>query len=157
MEIKSEKNAKYYFLSTLKYLSLIFVSFIMVAPLILVVFGAFKTNTELLTTNVLTLPENWLNFDNFITAWTIGRMAVGFMNTAIILLCSITATILTGTMTGYDDENIVKAATFALVNIANTQIKYKAEILNNQNKTIESNKKSPSQVEYIKEKIKSIK
>lgn len=83
------------------YIVLIFTTIIMIAPLILVIFGAFKTNEELLTTGPLTPPKNWLNFDNFVTAWTKGRMAVGFMNTIIILIASIAATILTGTMTAY--------------------------------------------------------
>lgn len=101
MEMRTEKNAKYYLLGFLKYLSLAAAAFITVAPLILVLFGAFKTNRELLSTGAITPPENWLNFDNFIKAWTKGRMAVGFFNTAVILAAAITATILTGTMTAY--------------------------------------------------------
>ncbi len=90
-----------YILKFFKYLSLIISSLITIAPLILIFFGAFKGNKELLTTGVLTPPKNWFNFDNFVTAWIKGNMAVGFMNTGIILVASITATILTGTMTAY--------------------------------------------------------
>lgn len=100
-EIKRNRGGVDYVLTTFKYASLVAVTFICIAPLVLVLFGAFKTNTELLTTNVLTPPENWLNFENFITAWTKGRMATGFMNTFIILFFSIIATIMTGTMTAY--------------------------------------------------------
>ncbi len=101
MEFREEKNAKYYIFGFLKYFSLILAVIITVAPLILVFFGAFKTNSELLSTNVLSLPESWGNFDNFVTAWTKGNMALGFFNTFIILAASIAATILTGTMTAY--------------------------------------------------------
>ena len=70
-------------------------------PLVTVIFGAFKGHEELLTGNALAMPENWLNFSNFVTAWTKGNMATGFFNTIIILLVSIAATIMTGTMTAY--------------------------------------------------------
>lgn len=85
----------------INYALLIFLSFITIAPLVLIFFGSFKTNKELLTTGVLTPPENWLNFENFKIAWTQGNMATGFYNTIIILVVSIAATILTGTMTAY--------------------------------------------------------
>lgn len=88
-------------LKFLKYLSLVLGCVITIAPLILIFFGAFKTNKELLTTGVLTPPSNWLYLKNFTTAWIKGNMAVGFINTFIILASSITATILTGTMTAY--------------------------------------------------------
>lgn len=88
-------------LKLLKYLSLILASLITIAPLIVIFFGAFKENKELLTTGVLTPPKDWSNFSNFVTAWTKGNMKVGFINTFIILITSIAATILTGTMTAY--------------------------------------------------------
>lgn len=85
----------------LKYTLLVLLVCATIGPLIIIFFGAFKTNRELLTTNVLTPPKDWTNFENFITAWTKGKMLLGFANTAIILLVSIIATILTGTMTAY--------------------------------------------------------
>ena len=98
MRIRNTKQLIYY---VIQYLILGFLTFITIAPLVLVFFASFKTNKELLTTGVLTLPENWFNFENYITAWTKGNMATGFFNTIIILAASITATILTGTMTAY--------------------------------------------------------
>ena len=85
MELREEKNWKYYVSNILRYAVLILASLIIIAPMLVVLLGAFKTNEELLTTGPLTLPENWLNFDNFIKAWTKGRMATGFINTAIML------------------------------------------------------------------------
>jgi ABC-type glycerol-3-phosphate transport system permease component len=101
MNYTNTKTNGIHILTLLKYIFLACTVIITIMPLITVVFGAFKTNNELLTTGALTPPKNWLNFENFITAWTKGRMVVGFMNTAIILAVSITATILTGTMTAY--------------------------------------------------------
>lgn len=85
----------------LAYTALIAAVVVTIAPLMVIMFGSFKTNTELLSTNVLTLPENWLNLENYARAWTEGKMLLGFFNTFIILLASILATILTGTMTAY--------------------------------------------------------
>ena len=101
MELREEKNAKYYLANTLRYLILIITSLIVIMPLITVIFGAFKGHEELLMGNALSMPENWLNLSNFVTAWTKGNMATGFFNTIIILLVSIAATIMTGTMTAY--------------------------------------------------------
>ena len=101
MELREEKNAKYYIANTLRYLILIITSLIVIMPLVTVIFGAFKGHEELLMGNALSMPENWLNLSNFVTAWTKGNMATGFFNTIIILLVSIAATIMTGTMTAY--------------------------------------------------------
>ena len=101
MDLREEKNLKYYISNTIRYAILIFSSLIIIAPLLIIFFGAFKTNKELLTTGPLTTPENWMNFDNFKVAWEKGRMATGFINTAIILVVSLAATIMTGTMTAY--------------------------------------------------------
>lgn len=101
MELREEKNAKYYIANTLRYFILIVTSLIVIMPLVTVIFGAFKGHEELLMSNPLSMPERWLNLSNFVTAWTKGNMATGFFNTIIILLVSIAATIMTGTMTAY--------------------------------------------------------
>lgn len=101
MEMREERSFKNIVFMILKYLSVLLGVLVTLLPLTVLFIGAFKTNNELLTTSALTLPENWLNFDNFIAAWTLGDMATGFKNTIIILFCAITATVLTGTMTAY--------------------------------------------------------
>ena len=53
----------------LKYFSLVFFSFVAVLPIVSCVVTAFKTETEYQNTNVMTLPESWLNFDNFVQAF----------------------------------------------------------------------------------------
>ena len=52
-----------------KYVSLVFFSFVAVIPIISCVITAFKTEEEYKTTNVMTLPQNWLNVDNFVEAF----------------------------------------------------------------------------------------
>ena len=70
-----------------KYLSLVFFSFAAVLPVVSCVITAFKTEEEYQTTNVMTLPQNWLNFDNFIQAFTKAGMGRAFVNSLIILAC----------------------------------------------------------------------
>ena len=84
-----------------KYGVLILGAIMSLLPLIVIFLGSFKTKEEFNTTGPLTLPQNWLNFDNYITAFLNGNMLQGFINTIFILVFSILATILTGTMTAY--------------------------------------------------------
>ncbi len=101
MELREQKNARYYISKTLQYFLLLLTCVIVVLPLLTVIFGAFKGHNELISGNALSLPKSWTNFSNFVTAWTKGNMATGFFNTFVILFVSIAATIMTGTMTAY--------------------------------------------------------
>ncbi|WP_440897703.1 carbohydrate ABC transporter permease [Amphibacillus sp. Q70] len=85
----------------LKYGSLVMGTFVAVIPLIVVLFAAFKTKEEYNATSSLTPPESWLNFDNFIRAFTDGNMLTGFYNTAIILVVALAGATLTGAMIAY--------------------------------------------------------
>lgn len=83
------------------YVSLGFASFVALVPLIVVLFASFKTQEEFRVTGVLTMPENFFNFENYIGAFVSGKMLLGFANTGIILFVSMIGTVLTGTMTSY--------------------------------------------------------
>ncbi|MBN2619102.1 MAG: carbohydrate ABC transporter permease [Spirochaetales bacterium] len=88
-------------LSFLKYLSVITGSLIATVPILVVFIASFKSDSEFLDTNALKLPENFLNFKNYITAFIDGRMMIGFINTTLILVISLTGAILIGTMVAY--------------------------------------------------------
>ena len=75
-----------YVLVFLKYLSLVFFSIVAVLPLVSVLITAFKTDTEYQQTNVMTLPESWLNFSNFTQAFVKANMGRAFVNSTIILI-----------------------------------------------------------------------
>lgn len=90
-----------YVLDILKYLSLIFFSFVAVIPLVSCVITAFKTDTEYQSTNVMQLPESWLNFENFITAFVKANMGRAFINSLVILICVLVASVLIGTQLAY--------------------------------------------------------
>lgn len=84
-----------------KYATLIIFSLMLLVPLVIILFSAFKSQKEYLTSSPLAPPVNWFNFSNFAQAFTDGNMLRGFFNTGFILVVSIVATILIGTMAAY--------------------------------------------------------
>ena len=70
----------------IKYFSLVFFSFVALLPIVSCVITAFKTDAEYQSTNVMTLPESWLNFQNFIDAFNRANMGRAYLNSAIILV-----------------------------------------------------------------------
>ncbi|MBU2664850.1 carbohydrate ABC transporter permease [Actinoplanes bogorensis] len=84
-----------------KYLSLVIASAVVLVPLVVVLFAAFKTHGEYSTTGPLTPPRDWLNFENFATAWSKGHMLRGFWNTTVILVISLVGTVFVGTLAAY--------------------------------------------------------
>ncbi len=94
------KSGKY-LLTFLKYFSLVFMSFVAVLPIVSCVITAFKTETEYQQTNVMTLPESWLNFENFSTAFTKANMGRAFINSTIILVTVLVVSVLIGTQLAY--------------------------------------------------------
>jgi multiple sugar transport system permease protein len=87
--------------TTGKYTTLVIASLVAILPLFVVLIASMKTKDEYLTTGPFDLPANWLNFDNYVTAFVNGNMVVGFLNTTFILVVSLVGTILIGTMTAY--------------------------------------------------------
>ncbi len=98
---RSTKNQGNILASTLKYASLILGSVIILLPLVVIFMAAFKTEQEFYNTPVFSPPSSFLNFQNFVDAFTGGQMVQGFGNTTIILVFSCVGTILIGTMTAY--------------------------------------------------------
>ena len=95
-----QKIAKY-LLIFLKYFSLVFFAFVAVLPIVSCVITAFKTETEYAQTNVMELPESWLNFQNFADAFTRANMGKGFVNSLIILVSVLVVSVLIGTQLAY--------------------------------------------------------
>lgn len=94
-------KVKRYVLIFLKYFSLVFFSFVAVLPVVSCVVTAFKTDAEYASTNVMTMPENWLNFQNFVNAFTRANMGRAFINSGIVLVCVLFGSIMVGTMLAY--------------------------------------------------------
>ncbi len=100
-KVKHHYSAGYIVWVIVKYFSLIFVSFWMVVPLISCVITGFKTDAEYQSTNVMTPPGNWLNFQNFADAFHKANMGLAFRNSAIILLFVLAGSIIIGTQLAY--------------------------------------------------------
>ena len=79
----SKAKMKRTLISVLKYITLILGGFVSVLPIVVCVITAFKTPEEYASTNVMTLPQSWLYFENFIQAWSQANMGVAFRNSGI--------------------------------------------------------------------------
>ena len=83
-----------------KYATLLVASFVVLFPIYSVVIGAFKTQKEYYESG-LALPQNFLNFDNFVRVYEVGKLGLGFQNILIILAVVIAGNVLLGTMVAY--------------------------------------------------------
>jgi multiple sugar transport system permease protein len=87
---------------TTVYLSLIAATAVVLLPLGVVLLTSLKSSEEMADgSGALTMPADFLNFHNYVTAFQDGRMLSAFGNTAFILLFAITGTVLIGSMTAY--------------------------------------------------------
>lgn len=84
-----------------KYLSQVFVAFMMLLPLVSCFVTAAKTDKEYHSTSVMDMPKNWLNFDNYVQAFTTSNMAVAFRNSIIVVVVVLIVTTIIGTMLAY--------------------------------------------------------
>ncbi len=75
--------------------------FLVFAPLFLLLIVSLKGKTEYLMNGVYSWPENFLNLENYITAFIEGRFAIGFWNTFLLILFSVPLALFLGTMLAY--------------------------------------------------------
>ncbi|GGX51196.1 carbohydrate ABC transporter permease [Streptomyces fructofermentans] len=93
---------------TLTYLSLAGASAVVLLPLLVVLLTSLKSGQEMANgSGALELPENPLDFGNYLTAFRDGRMLQAFGNTAFILLFSVTGTVVVGSMAAYAIDRYV--------------------------------------------------
>lgn len=99
---KMERSIKLHksFAAFLKYLVLVIGALIAIIPVLVVVFGSFKTGAEFAHTSVLSLPTHW-TLENYKTAFIQGGMLTGFKNTAFILVISMAGKIILCSMFAY--------------------------------------------------------
>jgi ABC-type glycerol-3-phosphate transport system permease component len=88
-------------LTVLKYTSLVIISAALLLPLTTMLFAAFKTHAEFISTSAFTPPADWLNFANFARAFVDGHMLLGIVNTAVLLLISVAGSVILGTFAAY--------------------------------------------------------
>ncbi|NMM95313.1 ABC transporter, permease protein [Bifidobacterium sp. DSM 109960] len=92
---------KQWALTFLKYLSLIFVTFWMLLPLVTCFFTAAKDTKEWQSTSVMALPKNFFNFSNYVEAFKLSNMGVAFRNSLIVLVAVCFLTTIIGTQLAY--------------------------------------------------------
>lgn len=85
----------------IKYLTLIVMACIILAPLYLIIVTAFKSGAELKVSGSFSLPKSFLNIDNFSHVLANGALLRGYFNTGFILIFSIIGNILVGTGAAY--------------------------------------------------------
>lgn len=100
-ESKAPRIMKKTLLCILKYGLLLFGAFLALIPIVSCVITAFKTDAEYRNTNIMTLPESWLNFENFKIAWEKSNMGLAFRNTFIILICVLFGSTMISAMLAY--------------------------------------------------------
>lgn len=89
---------------TFQYATLVVASFLVLAPLYSVLVGSLKTPLEYINSSKMTPPSNWLNFDNYTavlfpsTGLPLGN---AFLNSAIVIVCSIVLLIVFGAMLSF--------------------------------------------------------
>lgn len=88
-------------MAAVKYALLCLMAFVVILPLYACVVTAFKNKQEYQSTNVMMLPQNWLDFSNFVTAWKDADMGLAFLNSIIILVCVLAGSILISAMLAY--------------------------------------------------------
>ncbi len=96
-----KSKAKLMFFEIFKYVMLIIAALVAIIPVVVCVFTAFKTEEEYQSTSALTLPKSFLYFENFKIAFTQANMLRGFMNTALVLVVVLTASVLVSSMIAY--------------------------------------------------------
>ena len=88
-------------LRAINYVVLILGVILVISPIYIIFVAAFKDNKEYMYSGTLALPKNFLNLDNFINVINKGHLILGFKNTIILMIISVTLSILLGTMVAY--------------------------------------------------------
>ncbi|UJF31798.1 carbohydrate ABC transporter permease [Paenibacillus hexagrammi] len=82
-----------------KYILLLLAAFTVLFPPYVVLVNAFKGKNE--STNPFSLPQSFLNFDNFVQVFQRASMGTAFTNTLVIIAVSLLGNVILGTMTAY--------------------------------------------------------
>lgn len=93
------RESKFY--RILRYVFLSAACIFVVAPIIPLIFMAFKTGAEYSSTSVLIPPQNWFNYYNFKYAIKVGKLGKALFNTAVILAISLAIQLIFTTMVSY--------------------------------------------------------
>ncbi|MGI5990659.1 MAG: carbohydrate ABC transporter permease [Lachnospiraceae bacterium] len=82
------------------WLFLTFLAILIIFPILYIIFGSFKSNSELLAGGSNIFPKVWI-IDNYIQAWEQANFAVYTKNSLILAFGVMVLSLATSTMTGY--------------------------------------------------------
>ena len=85
----------------LEYLALVFASFVALLPIVSSFMTSFKTNAEYGSTNAMTPPQNWLNFENYQQVWVKGEMLRAFLTSFGVVIVVVLVSVMMGSMLAY--------------------------------------------------------
>ena len=85
----------------LEYAALLLACFIALLPIVSSFTTSFKTADEYATTSAMDLPQNWLNFDNYVQVWTEGEMLRAFLTSASVVVVVVVVSVMMGSMLAY--------------------------------------------------------
>ncbi len=92
-------------LRSLSYLALILACFIAVLPIVSAFSTSFKTADEYETTNAMTPPQNWLNFENYGMVWRGNQpsqsLLRAFATSGLVVVIVVSVSVMMGSMLGY--------------------------------------------------------
>lgn len=102
-DVSNPMKSKYkgLFYELFKYLPLLFWSFLVIYPILIVVFTSLKTDEEYVKTSALQLPSSFTNFQSYITAFSQGGFTTAFTNSFLLVAVSCIVNVLLGAMTAY--------------------------------------------------------
>ena len=80
---------------------------IVVYPLVWLLLGSLKTQSEFLNNPTWALPEDWTNFSNYVTAWVDGNLGQYFLNSILAVVPSLAITIFVGVAAGFALEVMI--------------------------------------------------
>lgn len=85
----------------LNYTVLILLTIMVLFPLYFAVVISFKTNQEYLNTSPISLPHNFLNFDNYLFLFKNANLPRAFGNTMLFVVTSVVGSVLMGSMVAF--------------------------------------------------------
>ncbi len=83
------------------YILLILLSAMVIMPMLIVFIVSFKTNNEYISTDILKLPNSFLNFENYRVIIQEAKLLSGLKNTLIMVIVPTFITVIMGTMVAY--------------------------------------------------------
>lgn len=99
--MKTKYSPSYMVFCVVKYVVMIAAALVALLPVCVCVLTAFKTTDEYNSSAVLDLPKSFFNFENFQIAFKQANMLRGFINTGLVLIVVLTASIFIGSMLAY--------------------------------------------------------